>query len=98
MTELEDFDFVDDKLDKGERVKKRGNIKFFDTSMEFYDDVDDIGLSNLEDGVYVLDRWAENGPMTLREFLLWAYNEDVFKRVKIQGGEYAKREKRTKKT
>jgi hypothetical protein len=98
MAELEDFDFVDDKLDKGERVKKR-KYGYLESDMNDFYDIEELSLTNLHDGTYVIDWTNGDGNFTtIKEFLQFQYENDLFRRVHIQDGKYAKPEKKKKKT
>ena len=93
MTELDDFDFVDEKLDKGIRVKKKIHMIYGTSISEFGDFADETpGLTNLDDGVYVTQPMDDGslGYEPVYQFLQEGYINGTFKSVKVKDGKYVK--------
>ena len=84
MTELEDdFDFVDQKVDRGERVKPFSLERTTDRLPDFSDDLDSLILTNAVNGAYVI---YDEGNMALHDFLSDQYYNGAFVKIKIKDG------------
>ena len=86
MTGLEEeFDFVDNKIDKGEMVRTRKPVKMYDESLLYYMEYSDFGLSNLRDGTYVIFN-DDNYIMTVEEFIEEQLESDLVVIATIRAG------------
>ena len=86
MTGLEEeFDFVDNKIDKGEMVRIRKPVKMYDESLFYYMEYSDFGLSNLRDGTYVVFN-DDNYIMTVEEFIEEQLENDLVVIATIRAG------------
>ena len=86
MTGLEEeFDFVDNKIDKGEMVRTRKPVKMYDESLFYYMGYSDFGLSNLRDGTYVIFN-DDDYMMSVEQFLMEQMENDLIGMATIKGG------------
>lgn len=86
MTGLEEeFDFVDNKIDKGEMVRTRKPVTMYDESLLYYIEYSDFGLSNLRDGTYVIFN-DDNYIMTVEEFIEEQLESDLVVIATIRAG------------
>ena len=86
MTGLEEeFDFVDNKIDKGEMVRTRKPVKMYDESLLYYMEYSDFGMSNLRDGTYVIFN-DDDYMMSVEQFLMEQMENDLIGMATIKGG------------
>ena len=86
MTGLEEeFDFVDNKIDKGEMVRTRKPVKMYDESLLYYMEYSDFGMSNLRDGTYVIFN-DDDYMMSVEQFLMEQMENDLVVIATIRAG------------
>ena len=86
MTGLEEeFDFVDNKIDKGEMVRTRKPVEMYDESLLYYMEYSDFGMSNLRDGTYVIFN-DDDYMMSVEQFLMEQMENDLVVIATIRAG------------
>ena len=93
MLELNDFDFVDEKVDKGKHVETYKPEETFDEVLDTYEDewYDTTFLMNTPDGVYVkFNSCMDNGVMFLTEFCDMLVATEAFQAINVKDGKIIK--------